>query len=288
MFTIGADIEVFLSKDGELTSAIGVVHGTKDEPIYVKKEIGLSYDNVAAEFTVPVAHSVDEFVDGITEAYAALLKYLPNEYTVKILPSADFPVSQLNSRWAWEFGCDADYNVWTMEENKTECEKDSTLRTCGGHVHVGHELLTQDEPRWMMVRMMDYTLGAFSALFDSSEEALKRRQLYGKPGCYRKTDYGVEYRTLSNFWTQNSTLMRAVYHLTEDALYLVKEDNFIDLLMAVNPDNMQEMILQGDDDTALHYIEQVLWDKLSQDTREVLDVLIQERKKGTENAARVS
>jgi hypothetical protein len=45
---------------------------------------------------------------------------------------------------------------------------------------------------------MDLYLGVPSVILDSASK--DRRLLYGKAGCFRNKPYGVEYRSLSNFW----------------------------------------------------------------------------------------
>lgn len=44
-----------------------------------------------------------------------------------------------------------------------------------------------------------------------------RRELYGKAGAFRPTSYGVEYRTLSNFWLRRKEYMQWVYAQTHRA-----------------------------------------------------------------------
>lgn len=70
-----------------------------------------------------------------------------------------------------------------------------------GHIHIGY--LNKGEESNItdienIVKVMDLLLGVQSVLLDMDKE---RRILYGKAGCFRFKPYGLEYRTLSNFWT---------------------------------------------------------------------------------------
>jgi hypothetical protein len=59
--------------------------------------------------------------------------------------------------------------------------------------------------------MLDYVIGLPSILIDTDSQ---RRKLYGKAGSMRHKDYGVEYRTVSNFWLGSQELMSWVYDRT--------------------------------------------------------------------------
>jgi hypothetical protein len=48
-----------------------------------------------------------------------------------------------------------------------------------------------------IVRCLDTVIGLQSLFLDEGKE---RRKLYGRAGCMRKKPYGLEWRTLSNFW----------------------------------------------------------------------------------------
>ena len=69
---------------------------------------------------------------------------------------------------------------------------------------------------------MDLFLGCPSIILDKDN---KRRELYGKAGAYRNKPYGVEYRTLSNFWLTSSKLMQWVYKRTAFALNWVADNS---------------------------------------------------------------
>ena len=84
----------------------------------------------------------------------------------------------------------------------------------GGHVHVGG---VEDINPKTMVRMLDLTVG----LLDIFDTDTRRREFYGQPGRYRDKPYGVEYRSLSNFWIQKDSTIEMVYDGVIQAANLV-------------------------------------------------------------------
>lgn len=224
-FTIGCDPEFFLEKDGHLVSAIGHIKGTKEEPLWLKNGSGLQYDNVALEFCSPVCMDVSGFIGALRETFGLIKESVP--FKLLCIPSTFFPAKELETDEAQLFGCSPDYNVWEREVNDPPVPFDPTFRTCGGHVHVGavspgpYDFLYQMDGKEQIIKAMDLIHGLSSLEIDASKQATLRRTLYGKAGCFRPKDYGVEYRTLSNFWLKSPLLVRFVYSLTQDALKLV-------------------------------------------------------------------
>ena len=206
--TIGHDAEVFVSKHGTIADAIGLLGGTKESPLQVQQG-ALQEDNVLAELNIHPAGTADEFVDNTNVVMEVLKDMLPSGYDVVIQSSHHYEKEYLMGAHdqAMEFGCDPDYNCWTLEENDTSSPL-TTLRTAGGHVHIGFPddvtLLEQVK----VMRMCDYLLGLPSVLLDTDTE---RRNLYGSAGAYRPKPYGAEYRVLSNFWLKDECLMRWVH-----------------------------------------------------------------------------
>ncbi len=199
---LGCDPEAFLiDLNGQLKSSIGLIGGSKDMPRPLF-ELGLGYavqeDNVAIEFNIPPADGRSSFIDSISGTLKHLTHMAQQDHGLSIsqLSAASFPVSELQNPAALVFGCDPDYNAWTKEMNPRPSADDKTLRSCGGHVHVGYDT-NSDLDGTSIIRMMDLHLGVPSVLMDKGE---LRKQLYGKAGAYRMKPYGVEYRTLSNFW----------------------------------------------------------------------------------------
>jgi len=216
LLMVGTDTEVFL-RDRETKSpvpVIGLVGGTKHQPKPVP-ELGKGFfvqeDNVMLEYNVPPAKTKDQFVGNITKMNSYLDELVAKKGLVlDICSSMQFKPSQLSHPQAQEIGCEPDWDVWKRLINPSPKEHPSmkTIRTSGGHLHMSFTVdgkQTEDiflkEP---LVKACDLTLGLPALVLDPD---MRRRELYGKPGAFRNKDYGIEYRTLSNFWTKSPELV---------------------------------------------------------------------------------
>ena len=74
---------------------------------------------------------------------------------------------------------------------------------------------TKEENTNAVIKAMDLFLGVPSVLMDNG---IDRKKLYGKAGAFRSKPYGVEYRTLSNFWIFKPELIDWVWRNCERAL----------------------------------------------------------------------
>ncbi len=229
-YKIGSDPEVFLfdTKKKRYHSAIDLVGGTKDNPLLLSEDgHAIQEDNVAAEFNVPPSKDPVAFykdIQFILKHIEDKVKKVNPDLTIAIDASARFEEEFLNHPKAKEFGCEVDFNAWTEDINqKPECE-DKSLRSCGGHVHIGY--LPEPKPSISIdiVRAFDLFLGVPSVLLDPDKD---RRLLYGKAGCYRLKDYGVEYRTLSNFWIKSQELVSWVFNNVQLAVDFINSGNYI-------------------------------------------------------------
>lgn len=214
-FTIGCDPEIFVADATSLRSIVGRVGGTKLFPRPLE-ELGDGFavqeDNVAMEFCIPPAKNRDGFKKSVLTTVDYLDKLVQMQGLHIVMSSAEsFPMVELQTPEAQMFGCDPDFNAWTGEMNGRPHVEDVTLRSAGGHVHVGCDGVDIME----LIKMMDLRMGVPSVLMDKGE---KRKQLYGKWGAFRKKPYGVEYRTLSNFWIFNEKYCDWVYDQTALAL----------------------------------------------------------------------
>lgn len=210
---LGADPEVFLvDSTNKPISSIGLIGGNKWHPVQVEnlpEGFTLQEDNVALEFGIPPAATEDQFVEHIRTVLQAGLSKCKG-LTFSKLSCTIFPEDQMQHPAAHMFGCEPDFDAWTEKENEKPTPPHPFMRSAGGHVHIETKLNKTN-----VVKACDLTLAVPSVLMDDGAE---RKQLYGKAGCYRPKPYGVEYRTLSNFWIFGEKYVRWVWKNTQRAL----------------------------------------------------------------------
>lgn len=244
--SIGADPELFLvDNDGKLKSAIGRIEGTKTEPKpipFLGKGFALQADNVLLEFNIPPSTftSLRGGEDGFVLCNTSVLAFLSKELAkmglkYDIRSSAVMPDEELADPRAHIFGCEPDFNAWTLEDNPQPQCNDPALRSAGGHIHIGGVFSKLECV--LMARWLDVLLGGTSVLVDTDN---RRRQLYGKAGAIRFKPYGFEYRTLSNFWLNSADNMRWVCRGVQKAFEYVSmgkapsEELVVQTLDAIN------------------------------------------------------
>lgn len=259
-FVAGADPELMLvNPEGELISAIPLIAGTKKAPLAVSGG-AVQRDNVMAEFNVNPSDTLEEFTDNIRLVLGDLAKMVaPNRLTVRA--SAQYPAAELANDEARIFGCDPDFNSWTMRMNIFDGTKArNSLRSAGGHWHVGHkdetrEMLKDPYGKAEVIKMLDIFMGVPSILIDPDETAPLRRSLYGKAGAHRPKPYGVEYRALGNFWVQSPSLVDIMYQLSDIAIRLCSEGESETIIKEIDPRRVIKAINTSDVQLAKEIVE---------------------------------
>lgn len=281
--TIGTDPEFFLKKRKKYMSAIPHIAGSKHEPVELPSGGTIQRDNVAVEFaTVPASNGKD-FVEKVRNCLRDTLGIIPEDHELVVEPSANFDEDQLDHPEAQEFGCEPDFNAYTVSVNEKPWCGDSGFRSCGAHIHVGClntkgkiikglEFLQEFEGKLNAVKAMDLFHGTISTRLDNSEAAVKRRNLYGKAGCHRPTDYGVEYRVLSNYWMKSPELVMLMDLLTRDAMMLVGSGALQGLLDLIGEDEIQTIINEGKVKDANKIVEIYVKPHLSLETLDLLEM----------------
>lgn len=248
--SIGSDPELFVTQDGEVISAIGLIGGSKDAPLPVQ-DGALQEDNVLAEFNIEPCFDTDTFVNRINSVVDQLHTRLGEGKSTVVKPSHTFTMPQITAggKAAMTFGCDPDMNCWTAKLNDAPNAR-TLLRTAGGHVHIGYDN-PSTEMSLKLAQLCDIVLGIPSVLLDTDNQ---RRELYGKAGACRLKPYGFEYRTLSNFWLANDDLKAWVFNV---AVSVPTKLHLLDEVLAIySPDYIQEIINTSNIDAAATIVEQ--------------------------------
>jgi len=256
--TFGCDPEIFVkNKEGDVCSAIGLFGGTKEKPRPIKslgEGFAVQEDNVLVEFNIPPAKSGKEFAESVQKTVDVLTRRALR-HGLSFTQGSAFSLKPeyLQDPKALVFGCEPDYNAYTTQANPAPKSPDACLRSAGGHVAFGVELnadrgkwwketlqYQRTAPTWgcIVIKKLDYLLGIPSILLDDGE---LRKQLYGKAGAFRAKPFGVEYRTLSNFWIFNPKLAEAmIEHVKTVNFYTMGmelTENCVE--MAINTNNKE-------------------------------------------------
>ncbi len=215
---VGADPEVFLSKGGVIVSAIGKVGGTKKKPLKLdERGYFVQEDNVLAEFNIPPAATELQFAENIGTGIRLLKLKMGEGYDIVAKASHEMSEEDIKHPKAMAFGCDSDICAWNAEEH-VAAPPASTLRTGGGHAHIGYKNPTH-EMNFKIAKACDIFLGLPSVMLDEDK---RRREVYGGAGHFRHKPYGMEYRTLSSFWINDPILCRWVFRNIQAALAFVE------------------------------------------------------------------
>lgn len=244
---LGSDPEVFLfnPKTNEHVSVIGLIKADKHNPLQIKdmpQGFTLQEDNVALEYGIPPAATEDEFVSHIQQVMDKSREWLVVDgqpLTFSKLSCIIFPKEQMKHPLAYVFGCEPDYNAWTQSVNAKPKPPHKYMRSAGGHIHVETNQNPLD-----VVKKMDLFLSIPAVFMD---QGVERKQLYGQAGAHRPKPYGVEYRTLSNFWIFDEKLIRWAWRNTERALKSnINLDDYAEPL--------QYAISKNDKDVAMSFV----------------------------------
>lgn len=234
---MGCDPELFIRKDGKLVESSKLIK----EDIEVESRGKVVKDGIQIELNPLNNHCRETLRNNI----AYCLKTLKDVAGEKGFELDWSPVVELTEEEMDEvsaegkrFGCKPSYNVYLPKGNReseiTVDPKEYRFRSAGGHLHLGIKGYwnKEDEKKVLeknfdeTIKLLDYIVGNTCVMFEADEPLIKeRRRVYGKAGEYRTPKYGIEYRTLSNFWMKDYKLMSMVFGLARIALSIAARDD---------------------------------------------------------------
>lgn len=101
-----------------------------------------------------------------------------------------------------------------------------------GHIHLGFDNIEvpfvegelcnyePDEQRSNIIKSLDLFIGLPMILIEPDN---KRKELYGKAGAFRPKEYGLEYRTPSNYLLSSRELMSWAFNNVHKAINFLNE-----------------------------------------------------------------
>jgi hypothetical protein len=239
---VGADPEVFVSSVGSIVPVCGKVGGTKENPVVVPPiritgrqdhykgcvgNFAYQEDNVMFEFNIPGCNSLDAFhrcLQGMVAHVETLLATKGLEPVWDSNAHKFKPAELEKFEQAKQIGCMPDNNAYSsdqrFERKPFNAESLGPWRFCGGHIHVQYNF--NNVPPFIMAQFLDVVACLPFLTWDKQKE---RRKFYGQPGIYRDKPYGIEYRTLSNFWLKKEFRNHNLYCMMENIWELARMAN---------------------------------------------------------------
>lgn len=241
--TLGADPEVFIrdARQARVVPVCGWLGGTKKEPVAMgDAEDGffVQEDGIAAEYNIPPCSDLLQFANAIREAESRLterIRATDPEYRLHHVPFVEMTSDDLMQHYpaSYTFGCAPEFDAYSegaevprvtpeqLVANRTE-HGATEFRFAGGHLHIGitsRNRYALGIPKYVLAAFCDASIGLASIGLDKQGS---RRLMYGQAGRFRPTKYGIEYRVLSNYWTQSSEFAQHIaqraFHLMDDLL----------------------------------------------------------------------
>ncbi len=208
-------------------------------------------DGIQGEFNIKAATCRANIANNFKNIFISMNKYCKdNKVKLSFDEVVTIPAKRFKKMPSYckEFGCKPSFNVYNKGKNKVSVinvdPMEYNIRSAGGHIHIGFPETIYDyyfeelkfdfkKQKNQLIKVLDLLVGNTCVIFDSNPLNAERRKHYGKAGEYRIKDYGIEYRTLSNFWLKDYKLMSMVMQLCKFAVSIVVYKKHTELLKLV-------------------------------------------------------
>lgn len=257
-FLLGSDPELMLQEAAtkRLRSAIEVIVEGKGagRPLDDSGQNTVLHDNVLIEMNTTPAADEDALIQTMRTTLQRVSGLVQQQGLQLLLQaSAEFPEEELSHPEARVFGCDPDYDAYRRAINQVPPDAPyRPFRSAGGHLHIGkhtdqniNEMLDDAFGKMEVVKALDVFCAVPAVFLEKDETARPRRELYGRAGCHRPKDYGVEYRALSSWWLASPEHTRLVWRLTDTALQVAVQHQLPALITRLGGEgHLQQVINQ--------------------------------------------
>jgi hypothetical protein len=162
------------------------------------------------------------------------------------IPESDF-VNLTNKSKV--FGCVPSQSIYGSQAIGVDPMK-YMFRPLGGHIHLELEKPMMRDLK-KIVRLLDIFVGNTSVAFDQDPLQVERRKNYGRAGEFREKEYGVEYRTLSNFWLQDYVYLSMVFGLARQALSIYQAGLSDEFIALFKDDSIERAINNNDKELSI-------------------------------------
>lgn len=271
--TFGCDPEFFFEKKGKIIGSEKVI--SIEKGLAVKQDTHKNgscssntppskfiVDGVQAEINPKPDTCRARLGNEISACFRTLYETIKAdpELSINFLPTVKISKEELMSldEKSRVFGCSPSKNSDKKSQNVVALRDPAKYkyRSAGGHIHLGSDPYTGDVTSVMreparLVQIMDIIVGNTCVLIDRDPGNVERRKVYGRAGEYRTPKYGIEYRTLSNFWLRAYPLMSFVMNLSRLSVNIMASsmpgrDFENELLSIVNIDKVRKAINTND------------------------------------------
>ena len=238
----GCDPEFFFEKKGQIIGSEKIIDiekglnikktGTYTGSTSGLKESKFVVDGVQAELNPKPDTCRARLGNEISQCFRTLYEKMKEDkdLCINFLPTVEIKKEELMSlnEKSRVFGCSPSKNIDKNSRNIVSLRDPKTYkyRSAGGHIHLGEANnydnvhIAMKEPE-RIVNIMDIIVGNTCVLIDRDPGNKERRKVYGRAGEYRTPKYGLEYRTLSNFWLRSYPLMSFVMSLSRLSVSII-------------------------------------------------------------------
>jgi hypothetical protein len=165
-----------------------------------------------------------------------------------------------------QLGCLRSENIHKPDQDLGVDGATYEKRSAGGHLHLEVNRYVTASMDWptakleltTLVPLLDFFVGLPCVLLDRDPGNAERRKVYGRAGEYRLPKYGLEYRTLSNFWLRSYPTTSMVTGMVRMAVACWHHPAIVKKLKeSLDAKKMVQAINDNDFDLALSMLPQV-------------------------------